>query len=368
MPDHTDRPVKVGIIGCGNISDVYLSVMQGFEILEVAACADRHPERAEAKAAQYNVPRAYNVEQLLADPEIEIAVNLTSPLSHAPVALAALQAGKSVYNEKPLAITREEALEMLDLARQQGLRVGGAPDTFLGAGLQTCRQLIDEGTIGGLVGATAFVGHPGPESWHPNPEFFYKVGAGPLFDVGPYYLTALVALLGPARRVTGSARISFPERTIASQPKAGTRINVEVPTHVAGVIDFASGPVATLVASFDVTSALSPLLEIYGSKGTLTAPDPNTFGGPVYLQKPGESTRHEVPLTHGYAENSRGLGVADMAYALRRGRPQRAGGELAYHVLDIMHAIHDASQEGKHIEVASSCERPAPLPPGPLNA
>ncbi len=368
MSDRSYDPVKVGVVGCGNISDIYLRTCPTFEILEVVACADLIPERAQAKAAQHDIPRACGVEELLADPAIEIVLNLTIPRAHASVALAALDAGKSVYNEKPLAITRAEGRRMLDLAEEQGRLVGGAPDTFLGAGIQTCRELIDDGAIGTPVAATAFMVNHGHEGWHPDPAFYYQIGGGPMFDMGPYYLTALVALLGPARRVTGSARISFPERTIASQPRAGARIAVEVPTHVAGVVDFASGAIATIITSFDVWSAQLPLIEIYGSEGTLSVPDPNTFGGPVYLRRAEEDARRQVPLIYGYAENSRGLGVADLAYALRTGRPARASGELAYHVLDIMHAIHDASRDGRHVELASSCARPAPLPLGPLSA
>jgi predicted dehydrogenase len=269
-----------------------------------------------------------------------------------------------VYNEKPLAIERADARRMLDLAALNGLRVGCAPDTFLGAGLQTCRKLLDDGAIGEPVAATAFMLGHGPEGWHPNPDFFYQYGAGPMFDMGPYYLTALIAMLGPVRRVTGSARISFPERTISSQPHHGEKIAVNTPTHISGVLDFASGPVATLVTSFDVWHAQVPRIEIYGSLGTLSLPDPNTFGGPVRLRLAGDEHWREVPLTHAHAENSRGIGVADMAYGLRDGRPHRASGDLAFHVLDLMHAFHDASHEGRHIDITSVCERPAALPVG----
>lgn len=362
------RPVRVGVVGCGTISDIYLSNCRGFDILEVAACADLAPERAQARAAQHGVPRACGVDELLADPSIELVLNLTIPAAHADVARAALLAGKSVYNEKPLAVTRADGRELLALAAERGLLVGGAPDTVLGAGIQTCRSLIDGGAIGAPVAATAFMVCHGHESWHPDPAFYYQAGGGPLFDMGPYYLGALATLLGPARRVTGSARISFPERVVTSAPRRGERIAVEVPTHVAAVIDYAGGAVATLITSFDVWSARLPTIEIYGSAGTLSVPDPNTFGGPVFLQRAGERERQEVPLSHGHAANSRGLGVADLAYALRTGRPARASGELAYHVLDIMHAVHDASREGRHSELASSCARPAPMPTAGLAA
>ncbi|HEY9075853.1 MAG TPA: Gfo/Idh/MocA family oxidoreductase [Anaerolineaceae bacterium] len=357
----TER-VKIGIVGCGNISGIYLKMSKTFPILDVAAVADKIPERAQAKAAEYGIARACTTAELLADPEIEIVVNLTTPDAHAEVALAALQAGKSVYNEKPLAIRREDAQQMLALAKAKGLRVGGAPDTFLGAGIQTCRKLIDEGAIGFPVAATAYMLCHGHESWHPDPEFYYQVGGGPMFDMGPYYLTALVNLLGGVQRVTGSARISFPTRTITSQPKNGKVIQVETPTHITGVLDFVNGAMGSIITSFDVWKASMPWIEIYGSEGTLAVPDPNTFGGVVKVWKPGAQEWKEIPLVPNYAQNTRSLGVADMAHAIRSGRPHRASGELTYHVLDIMHAIHDASREGRHILLQSACERPAPMP------
>jgi predicted dehydrogenase len=357
------KKAKVGVVGCGNISGIYFKNGKWLESIEIVACADLIPERARAKAAEFGIPRACTVQELLADPEIEIVINLTIPIAHAEVALAALEAGKCVYNEKPLAITREDGLKMLDLAKSKGLLVGGAPDTFLGGGLQTCRKLIADGAIGEPVAVSAFMLCHGHESWHPDPEFYYKVGGGPMFDMGPYYITALVSLIGPIRRVTGSARITFPERTITSQPRNDTKITVDVPTHVAGVMDFANGAIGTLVTSFDVWSHRMPNIEIYGTEGSLGVPDPNSFGGPVLLRRSGDKEWNEVPLTHIYAENSRGLGVADMAYALRSGRPARASGQLAYHVLDVMHAFHDASRDGRHVELTSG-DRPAPLPVG----
>lgn len=356
--------VKAGIIGCGNISGIYFQAGKTFEILDIVACADLIKERAEAQAAKFGVTRACTVEELLADPKIKIVMNLTIPDAHYSVGMAALQAGKSVHGEKPLAITREEGKEMLETAKAKGLRVGSAPDTFLGGGIQTCRKLIDDGAIGEPIGATAFMTCHGHESWHPDPEFYYKVGGGPMFDMGPYYLTALINLMGPVRRVTGSARITFPERLITSQPKHGTKIKVDVATHVAGVLDFANGAVGTIITSFDVWGAALPRIEIYGTDGSLSVPDPNGFGGPVKILRAGEKEWADVELTHIYAQNSRGIGAADMAYALQSGRPHRANGDLAYHVLDIMHAFHDASEQGKHVVLESTCERPAALPVG----
>ena len=360
----TRQPVNVGIVGCGNISDIYLQNCTRFPSLRVLACADLMQERAAEKAQKYGVPNAYSVEELLADPAIELVINLTVPQAHGEIGIAALEAGKSVYNEKPLAIDRESAARMLELARTKGLLVGAAPDTFLGAGLQTCRQLIDEGAIGTPVAAHAHIQGRGPEGWHPNPDFFYQPGAGPLFDMGPYYLTALTSLIGPVRRVTGSARISFPERMITSQPLNGTMIKVNTPTHIAAVLDFVSGPVATLVTSFDVLPQRYFGLEIFGTDGTLILPDPNTFGGPVVAHRIGSKDWTEQPIAHAHSENSRGIGVADMAEALRTGRRHRANGDMAFHVLDIMHAIHEASAEGRHIELSSTMEQPAALPVG----
>lgn len=351
----------IGIIGCGNISSIYLKNCASFGNLTVKACADLDLSRAQARAAEFNIPVACTVQDLLADPDVQAVVNLTVPKAHAEVALAAVRANKSVYNEKPLTIERHDAATLLLEAREHGVRVGCAPDTFLGGGLQTCRALIDAGEIGQPVAATAFMLGHGPEGWHPDPEFFYKRGAGPMFDMGPYYLTALVALLGPIQRVTGSTRISFPQRTITSQPHAGTVIDVEVPTHVIGVLEFAAGAMATLVTSFDVWAAQVPRIEIYGSAGTLSVPDPNTFGGPVRVRRAGDVDWREVPIRHGFTENSRGLGMADMADAIQHDRPHRASGALAYHVLDVMHTIHDAASSGQHMTLLSTCEQPAPL-------
>jgi predicted dehydrogenase len=356
--------VKVGVVGCGNISRVYLEQAQTFDILMVKAVADVDMERAKAKAAAHNVPNVFTVEELLADPEIEIVVNLTTPEAHAGIGLCALESGKSIYNEKPLAIQRGDAQRMLKLAAEKGLRVGCAPDTFLGAGLQTCRKLIDEGAIGVPVAATAFMLGHGPERWHPDPEFFYKVGGGPMFDMGPYYLTTLVSLLGPVRRITGMTRISFAEREIGSEPKRGTKIVVETATHVTGLLEFADGPVVTIITSFDVWKCNLPRIEIYGSEGTLSVPDPNTFGGPVVVWRPEDKEGETIPLLPLREKNSRSLGVADMAHAIRSGRPHRANGEMAYHVLDIMHTIHDAAALGQHVEMTSTCSRPAPMPVG----
>lgn len=357
---------KVGIIGCGNICEIYFKNGKRFDILDIAACADLKPERAEAKAKEHGC-KAVTVEQILADPQIKIVLNLTIPAAHAAVAQAAVEAGKNVHTEKPLTITREQGQKLLATAKKKGVLVGCAPDTFMGAGIQTCIKLIKDGWIGTPVAATAFMTCHGHESWHPDPEFYYKVGGGPMFDMGPYYLTALVALMGPVRRITGSTRVTFPTRTITSAPKNGEVIKVDVPTHVAGVMDFANGAVATIITSFDVWAGNLPSIEIYGTQGSISVPDPNGFGGDIMIHRAGAKDWSKVPFSHIYDDNSRGIGVADMAYALRSGRQHRANGEMAYHVLDCMHAFHDASDQGKHIELASTCQQPAPLPVGLAN-
>lgn len=359
----TTQRTKFGIIGCGNISGIYLKADKTFNNLELVACADLDMARARAKAAEHNI-KAYTVDELLADPEIEIVVNLTIPAAHAEVSTAAVQAGKAAYSEKPFALHRADGEALLKLVAAKGQRVGCAPDTFLGGGLQTCRKLVDDGVIGEPVAATAFMMSRGHEHWHPNPDFYYQPGGGPMFDMGPYYLTALVSILGPVRRVTGLTRASFAERLITSQPKYGQIIKVEVPTHVAGLLEFANGAIGTIITTFDVKASQLPRLELYGSEATLSMPDPNTFGGPVRMRGVSDSDWQDVPLTHSYTENSRGLGVADMADAIRNNRPHRASGELAHHVLDIMQAFHDASATGKHIDLTSTCERPAMLPLG----
>jgi len=355
---------RIGIIGCGNISPAYLRQCKLFEVLEIAAVADMLPERAQARAKEFGVPRALSVKELLADPGIKIVVNITTPQAHFDVAMQAVEAGKSVWNEKPLTLSREEGKKLLARAKEKKVLVGCAPDTFLGAGHQTCRKLIDDGWIGEPVAATAFFTCRGHERWHPDPEFYYKKGGGPMFDMGPYYLTDLVQLIGSVKRVTAVARKSFPERLITSQPKLGTRIPVEVPTHVAGTMEFANGAVGTIITSFDVWEAELPRIEIHGTLGSMQVPDPNGPGGRVRVFRGGGKEWEIVPHTHGYEEIARSIGVADMAYALRSGRPHRASGELAYHVLDVMHAFHDSSSAGKHVELQSSCARPAPLPVG----
>ena len=346
---------KIGIVGIGNISKIYLDNLTGMfgKKVKLTSVTDVSFDRAQKAAADYNLKAFKTLDEMLKSSDVDIILNITPPEFHYKIALAAVKAGKHVYNEKPICSKREEAAELLNTAAEKGVRVGGAPDTFLGAGIQTCRKLIDDGWIGTPVAATAFMMSRGPEHWHPSPFFFYKDGGGPMFDVGPYYVTALVSLLGQVTRVCGSARISSPTRVITNQHQYGEIIDVEVPTHIAGVLDFAKGAVGTIITSFDVYSHSLPWIEIYGSEGSLKVPDPNTFGGPVFARRFREDKWSEIPLLKSYPENSRGLGITDMAEAIEEGRPHRASAELVYHVLDIMHGIHDASASGKYYKLKS---------------
>ncbi len=362
------RPVNVGLIGCGNISEAYFAGCKRYDILQLSACADLDPARARAKAEKHGV-RALTVEELLADPAIEIVINLTIPQAHAPLNERILRAGKHAYTEKPFALDVAESRRVLALAKRRNLLVGSAPDTFLGGGIQTARQLLDDGAIGRPLAATAHMLCRGHESWHPAPEFYYQRGGGPMFDMGPYYVTALVNLLGPVRRVSAVTKASFPHRLITSQPLAGKKVKVEVPTHYSGSAEFANGAVATLIMSFDTYPLPNqPFIVIYGSEGTMIVPDPNTFTGPVQVRRGADATFTTMPLTHS-DQRLRGTGVADLAYALRRRRRRhRCSGELAHHVIEIMAAFERSSRLGRHVRLKSTAARPAALPPSlPLN-
>lgn len=360
--------MRIGVIGCGNISAAYLMNLNASGDVAVVACADAVPERAAARAAEFGVPRACTTVELLADPKIELVVNLTVPSAHASIGLAALEAGKHLYNEKPLAATRDDGLRIIDAAAARGLMVGGAPDTFLGAGIQTCLKLIAGGDVGEPLAASAFMLNRGPENWHENPAFFYQPGAGPLFDVGPYYVTALVCALGPVRRVTAMARILYPERTATSGPRAGETFQVTIPTFVSASLEFSSGAIAALVTSFGIGGHDLPNIQLYCTGGILGVPDPNTFGGPVrFRPAPEESTWREVPLAYHHTDsraprNFRGLGVIEMARAIRAGEQPRASGRLAFHALDVMVSILDSHTTGRAVNIDSTCDRPLPMP------
>ncbi len=360
------KKVNVGIIGCGDIArKAYVSGVRKFDILNLVACADIREEAALQLSKDLEIPRACSVKELLADESIELILNLTIPQAHASVNLEILEANKHLYVEKPFALTREEARAVLDKASDKSLLTAAAPDTFLGAGIQTCRKVIDDGWIGEPTAATAFLAGPGHESWHPNPEFYYKKGGGPLLDMGPYYLTALVNLLGPIKRVSGMAKITYPERTITSEPEYGRKITVEVNTHICASLEFDTGVIATMIMSFDVQKHNLPRIEIYGTEGTLSAPDPNTFGGPVQIFRPNqpEPVWHDIPLISPYHGQFRGIGAADLAYAITGSRPHRATGGLATHVLDAMLAIEESASQHRSIELETAVERPAMVPP-----
>lgn len=350
-----------GIIGCGNISQAYFDGALKLDILEIKCCADANIQAAQAKAEDNGV-QAVTVQELLADPEIGIVINLTTPQAHADINLQALEAGKHVHCEKPFAVTREDGRKVLALAKEKGLLTGCAPDTFLGGGLQTCRKCLDDGCIGKPVSGTAFMCCPGHEQWHPNPGFYYLKGGGPMLDMGPYYLTALIHLLGPVKRISAICGRKADERLATSEGANGQVLPVEVNTHIAGTLEFECGAIITMVMSFDVWKQSAHPIEIHGTDGSLQVPDPNCFDGTVSLLTEGMEDWQEVPFSHGYTDNMRSIGAADMAYAIQSGRPNRCSGEMAFHVLDVMLAFDESSQAGRHIEIQSTCRQPAPLP------
>jgi predicted dehydrogenase len=357
-----ERPLRVGVIGSGNISGAYLRHARAFSSMTIVACADMNEALAREKAAEFSV-EARGVDELLASDDLDIILNLTPPQAHAPVNRQILEAGKHAYCEKPFALDRESAEAVLSLAESKGLRVGCAPDTFLGGGHQTCRRLVDEGAIGTPVHGTAMMMSPGPESWHPNPDFYFLRGGGPVMDMGPYYITALVNMLGPVAEVQAMGHRSG-ERTCTSEKHMGRKLPVEVDTHVAGNLRFASGAIITLIMSFDTASTKHLPIELHGTEGSLLVPDPNLFDGPVHLAKWGERSFEEVELTHGYTDNYRSIGLADMAEGILRGRPSRVSGELARHVLDVMLSLQEAAGRDGRVHVTSTVDRPEAMPAG----
>lgn len=364
------RKVKIGIIGCGMISDTYFKASQKFNMIEVVACSDIIPERAKAKEEAYGC-KAMTNQELLAREDIEIVLNLTPPRVHSGIAIATLKAGKHAYSEKPFGVDAADAAKVIALAKKKGLRVGCAPDTFLGGGLQTARKMLDDGWIGKPIAATAMVLGRGPEKWAQAP-FFYDYGAGPMLDLGPYYITALVNFFGPAKKVCAMTKKGSEFRTFGNdvaemyrdQYKPFDRYPVKVTTHLTGVIEFESGVLATVISSFESYAHNHPPIEIYGDEGTMVAPDPNTFGGPVKILRRDDRKWIEAPLSHGYTENSRSIGAADMAIAIQTGRDHRCSGDLANHVLEIMLAFDKSSKSGKFVQLKTTCKRPEPLPTG----
>jgi predicted dehydrogenase len=364
--------IGVGIVGCGNISGTYLTNASLFKGLEIRAVADLRPEVAEAQARKYGVEAA-PVDALLARDDVGIVVNLTQPSAHATVSLAALSAGKHVFSEKPLAVSVELGRAIVAEAEKRNLLVGCAPDTFLGAAGRHARRLVDGGAIGKPLSGTAFIMSHGMEHWHPDPEFFFKPGGGPVLDMGPYYVTALVNLLGPVSKVLSLTGTGFPERLVTAEgPKKGSRIKVEVPTSALALLQFAGGAQVVFGASWDVWRHSHPPLEIYGEKGSMRVPDPNFFAGDVEItENGGEWQRHETahlplgaanwPADGPRLANYRALGVAELASAVRNGTPHRTSGRLALHVLEVLEAILVAGNREAAVSIASAVDQPPPL-------
>ncbi|MGL4610783.1 MAG: Gfo/Idh/MocA family protein [Trueperaceae bacterium] len=361
------KPINIGIIGCGNISGIYLKNLPTLRNINVLAVADLDLERAKAKAQEFKVPHALTPDELLKRDDIDAVLNITIPVAHADVAMQVLNAGKHVYNEKPLAVELKDAKAMLELAKSKNVRVGCAPDTFFGAAPQTIRVLLDRGRIGQPIYISGFMAYTGPDKWHPDPAFFFKPGAGPLFDMAPYYLTAFIHYLGSIKRVVAMAKTTFAEREVGTGPKQGQKIKVETPTHISTLLEFENGVLGNLVTSFDMVPGSAPSIEICGTQGAITVPDPNWFGGSggkmtidwrdntnMWTK---ESWREEA-IARPHTENMRGLGLADMLYAHQENRPHRASGDMAYHVLEVMHSVLESVRENRPVTLESRVPRP----------
>lgn len=370
------QKTTIGIIGCGNISDAYLKGAARSDLIEVKAIADINADMASAKAATYGV-EAMSVDQLLADNDIEIVINLTVPLAHADVSRAIISAGKHAYSEKPLAATFSDGRSLVEQAKAVGVRLGCAPDTFLGAGHQACRKAVDRGMIGNVVGGAASFLNRGMEDWHPDPTFFFKPGGGPILDMAPYYLTALINLIGPVKQVTAMTATAFPSRTVSSEgPMTGQAIQVEVPTTMNGVLAFENGASITLTTTWDVWNHDRQPIEVYGEKGSMLVPDPNFFGGEpqVAIERTDWQGLDISAFAFGIPNRpSKGgaavadyriIGLLDMATAIRASRPHRANGDLALHALEVMDALNRSSSEERHINIVSRPDRPLALPEG----
>ncbi|MFC0672597.1 Gfo/Idh/MocA family protein [Brachybacterium hainanense] len=347
--------MRIGMIGCGNISAQYLATFPVLPDVELVAVADIDLERARAVAGEHEGVRALTVDELLADPAVDTVLNLTIPAAHAEVDRRAIAAGKNVYAEKPFAVETADGAAVLEAAAAAGVLVGSAPDTVLGVGTQTARAAIDQGLIGAPVAATATMLTPGHERWHPNPDFYYAPGGGPLLDMGPYYIHSLVTLLGPVSAVIGAASRSREERTIGSGPREGESIPVTIDTHITGVLVHESGVLSTLVMSFDAVATAAHPIEVHGTEGSLAVPDPNRFDGEVSVHRLGGEGWEAVPEQAGYVGAGRGIGLQDMA---TRGEELRASGALGQHALEVMNAVLEASRTGARVEIASTVARP----------
>lgn len=352
------QPLRIGIVGLGTISAQYLETLGKLGSVTLVAVADLDPARADAVAGERPGVRAASVDELVAAPDIDLVLNLTIPAAHAEIALQAIAAGKSVYGEKPLALDTAQGREILTAATAAGVLVGCAPDTVLGTGFQTARKAIDDDVIGRVVAATATMLTPGHERWHANPDFYYQPGGGPLLDMGPYYLSALVSLLGPVTTVMGVGSRPRSTRTIGSGPREGERVPVDIDTHITGVLTHVGGALSTLVMSFDAVGTKSANIEIHGETGSLVVPDPNHFEGEVLLRALGAADWSALPVSAGYLEAGRGIGIADLA-STPDGSSPRAGGELAYHVLDIMETLLASTRTGRAEPVSSTAARPS---------
>ncbi len=367
------RKLGVGIIGCGNISTTYFNFAPLFKGIEVKACADINPAAAKAKAKEFGV-RALSVDGLLEADDVDIVVNLTVPAVHYDISRQALDAGKHVYSEKPFVLSVKEGLDLKKRAAKKKLRIGSAPDTFLGGAHQLVRDLIDKGKLGAITGGTCHVMGRGMEHWHPNPDFFFLPGAGPVLDIGPYYITNLIQLLGPIASVAALSSTPRKERVIANGPRNGEKVPVKTPTTFHALLRFDSGAVVTLGTSWDVWQNGHAPMELYGEAGTVYVPDPNFFGGTVrYTQ--GSKDVKKLPAwnhpfgvpnqkhSHGMMANYRTAGLSDMALAIQSGRPHRCSLELALHAVDVMTAILKSGETGKFVAMQTTCERPAALGP-----
>ena len=376
------KKTKIGVVGLGDISDVYINNLKSFEAIQLLACASRGLEKAQAKALRHDIERPYtSADELIQDEDVELILNLTPPLCHYPINRSALLAGKHVYTEKPLATSFEESCELVTLAKERGLRIGSAPDTFFGSRLQTFREIIDSGEIGAVTGCGAYVAYRGPQTFHPDPHFFYQEGAGPLLDIGPYYVIALLSLLGPVTTVSAMSNRPAEKRVAEAGPAKGQVLGIEMDTHVIASLKFSSGAVGSMVMSFDVWDSNLPRMEIYGTLGTLCMgePDPvagpNLFGGEALLrtaenyrwfslERPKDlpewkSLEADRPFhSTSHAENSRGIGLVDMVYALQNGRPHRASAEMALHGIEVMESILKSAQEQRFINMTTTFERP----------
>ena len=354
------EPLKVGIVGLGTISKQYLNTFAALESVRVTAVADLDADLTARAAGELDVA-AGTVAELVNRDDVDLVLNLTIPAAHRDVALAAISGAKSVYGEKPLALDTTQAREVLTAAQRGRVIVACAPDTVLGTGIQTARRAIVDGRIGQPIAASATMLVPGHERWHPNPDFYYQPGGGPLLDMGPYYLSALVTLLGPVVSVTGAASRTRSSRTIASGPRAGQTIPVDTDTHITAILTHSSGALSTVMMSFDVVATRTANIEIHGELGSLVVPDPNHFDGEVALQTLAKKEWEVLPVSAGYLSAGRGVGIADLA-ATPSGEQPRAGGELAYHVLDVMESVMASAATGSARTISSTVDRPAAVP------